>query len=180
MGGVEKSLVPCLVPLGSALVQLTKTVFFRGKMLGSWLGSSWFRIGPTCENSVFYAQNAQFLAWFQLVPHWSNLRNQCFLQAKCLVPGLVPVGSALVPLAKTVSFTGKMLGSWLGSSWFRTGPTYENNAFYRQSAWFLAWFQLVSTWLQLARSTKSEVSLGRVRKKLETGLSPTPEMGIGT
>ena len=121
MGGVEKSLVPCLVPLGSALVQLTETVFFRGKMLGSWLGSSWFRIGPTCENSVFYAQNAQFLAWFQLVPRWSHLRKQCLLQAKCSVPGLVPVGSALVQLTKTMLFTGNLLGSWLGSSWFPLG-----------------------------------------------------------
>ena len=119
-------------------------------MLGSGLGSTWFRIGPMYENIVFYRQSAWFLAWFHLVPHRSNLRKQCFLQAKCLVPGLVPVGSALVPLAKTRSFTGKMLGSWLVSSWFRIGPTYENNAFYRQTAWFLAWFQLVSTWLQLA------------------------------
>ena len=71
-----------------------------GNMLGSWLGSSWFRIGPTCENSVFYRQNAWFLAWFQLVPHWSNLRKQCFSQANCLVPGLVPVQTKLAAGAR--------------------------------------------------------------------------------
>ena len=104
------------------------------KELGSWLGSTWFRIGPMYENKVFYKQNAWFLAWFQLVPHWSHLRRHCFLQAKCSVPGSVPVGptydnnfftgkmlgsshgSALVALATTMFFKSKMLGSWLGSS----------------------------------------------------------------
>ena len=93
-------MVPGLVPLGSALVQLTKTVFFTGKMLGSWLGSSWFRIGPTCESSVFSRQNAWFLARFQLVPHWSNLRKKCFSQANCLVPGSVPAQTKLAAGAR--------------------------------------------------------------------------------
>ena len=43
-------------------------------------------------------KNAWFLAWFHLVPHWSKLQKSYFLQGISLVPGLVPLGSYLVPV----------------------------------------------------------------------------------
>ena len=104
--GSKKCLVPGLVPLGSALVQVTKKVFFTGNQLGSWLGSTWFLLG-------------------------SSLRD---------------------PQKQRFRLGGveKMLGSWLGSTWFRIGPSYKKGIFYRESAWFLAWFHLVPTWFQFA------------------------------
>jgi hypothetical protein len=39
-------------------------------MLGSGLGSTWFRIGPSCKNVIFHTDFAWFLAWFHLVPTW--------------------------------------------------------------------------------------------------------------
>ena len=43
-------------------------------------------------------KNTWFLAWFHLVPHWSKLQKRYFLQGISLVPGLVPLGSYLVPV----------------------------------------------------------------------------------
>jgi hypothetical protein len=87
-------LVPGLVPLGSALVQVAKMSFFTRILLGSWLGSTWFllgsslcepqkstfqvggvkkmlgSIGPSCKNVIFHKDFAWFWAWFHLVPTW--------------------------------------------------------------------------------------------------------------
>ena len=88
---------------------------------------------------------------------------------KCLVPGLVPLGSALVQVTKKVFFTRNQLGSWLGSTWFLLGSSLRDPQKQRfrlggveKTAWLLAWFRLVPTWFQFVSSTKTEVSLRKI------------------
>ncbi len=102
--GSNKCLVPGLVPVGSALVQVAKNVFFTGNQLGSGLGSTWFLLG----SSLCDPQKQRFRLG----------RDKQMLGSQ-----VVPLGSILMQRTKKVVFARSSLGSWLGSAWFPLGST---------------------------------------------------------
>ena len=64
-----------------------------------------------------------FRTWFHLVPRGPRMRQVYYLQYFGLAPGLVPLGSTWFHDALGILFTALLLGSWLGSTWFRLGPS---------------------------------------------------------
>ena len=94
-------MVPGLVPLGSALVQVTKRVLFTGSQLGSWLGSTWFLLGSSlCE-----PQKSRFRLGGVEKMLGSGLGSLGSALVQITNPGLVPLGSSLVPVC--VSHTSR-------------------------------------------------------------------------
>ena len=110
---------------GSTQRILTESYVFKTVCLGFGLGSSWFpAVAP---------QTSWFRPWFHVVPicfRDMGTSRRCLLyEHSCLFPALVPLGSDMAPpngISPSSIFSKQCVGSGFGSTWFPHGSAKRN------------------------------------------------------